>query len=60
MSENKEIDECEKAFKGLYDKLHKSFCEGTVCNECVLYKPRDTCILLKITGLIEDIEEKQL
>lgn len=59
MSEYKEIDECVKELNGLYDKLHERFCEGTFCTGCVLDKPRDTCILLKITGLIEEIEEKQ-
>ena len=53
----KEIDECVKELNEMYDKLHKRFCEGTSCTECVLDKPRDTCILLKITGLIEEIEE---
>lgn len=60
MNDYKEIDEFVKELNGLYDKLHERFCEGTFCTECVLDKPRDTCILLKITGLIEEIEEKYL
>lgn len=60
MSEYKEIDECVKELGSCYDNLYKRFCEGKFCTECFLDKPRDTCILLKITGLIEEIEEKYL
>lgn len=54
----KEIKECVKELGYCDKELYKRFCEGKFCTGCVLDKPRDTCILLKITGLIEEIEEK--
>ena len=53
----KEIDECVKELNGMYDKLHKRFCEGTFCTECNLDEPYCDCLLSKLQDLIDALEE---
>lgn len=59
MSEYKEIDECVSELNDCYDKLHKCFCEGTLCTECVLDEPFEDCLLTKLQDLIDVLEEKR-
>jgi hypothetical protein len=55
MSEYKEIDECVKELNGLYDKLHKRFCEWELCTECPLDEPFGDCLLITLGDLIDEL-----
>ena len=54
---SEEIKECVKELNGMYDKLHKRFCEGKLCTECNLNEPYCDCLLSKLQDLIDALEE---
>ncbi len=56
MSEYKEIDECISELNDCYDELYKRFCEGTLCNECLLDEPLCDCLLTKLQDSIDTLQ----